>query len=182
MISKKKGTAVADPAPGRPPSSAPGNGTARADADLRAEPAETLLGIGQVAGRLGVSERTLRYYEEIGLIIPLDRVPGHARRYDEAVVARVARIVELRELMGFNLEEIRSILVNEDRLHTLREEYHSGKTDSARNADLLAESLALQEDLRDKVVAKARHLEDFLAELDGRISRTRKAAGLTEPE
>ncbi|MGH9116231.1 MAG: MerR family transcriptional regulator, partial [Acidimicrobiales bacterium] len=67
--------------------------------------AAALLSIGRAAARLGVSERTLRYYEEIGLLSPAGHTPGRIRRYSEADMARVERIRELRDLMGFNLDE-----------------------------------------------------------------------------
>ncbi|MGH9108090.1 MAG: MerR family transcriptional regulator [Acidimicrobiales bacterium] len=146
------------------------------------EPGEALFPIGQVAVRLDMSERTLRYYEEIGLLTPVERTPGRIRRYSEADITRVARIRELRELMGFNLEEVGAVLANEDRLYALRQEYRSGEAAPARRARLLAECLELHEDLRARVVAKKRHLAEFLAELDARSARIRAAAGLPEPE
>lgn len=141
-----------------------------------------LLSIGQVASRLEVSERTLRYYEELGLLTPAAHPPGRIRRYDESAIARVTRIKELRELLGFNLDEVGSILANEDRLQVLRDEYRSKPPAPARRAELLAESLALQEQLRAKVVSKACHLKEFLAELDARMARVRELAGLPEPD
>ena len=50
--------------------------------------------IGELAGRTGVSERSLRYYEEQGMIAP-ERTSGGQRRYSQAAVDRVIRIQEL---------------------------------------------------------------------------------------
>ncbi|MGH9055030.1 MAG: MerR family transcriptional regulator [Acidimicrobiales bacterium] len=147
--------------------------------EFKQEGNQALVSIGRAAARLGVSERTLRYYEEIGLLAPVDHTPGRIRRYSEAEMARVGRIKELRDLMGFNLDEIRSILGNEDRLQELREEYRAGVA-GPRRAALLGECLDLQEDLRAKVVAKAALLGDFLAELDARIAKTRAVACVGE--
>ncbi len=55
------------------------------------------LSIGDVARRTGVTERTLRYYEELGLLAP-DRDPGGRRRYDAATLDRLYRVRLLREL------------------------------------------------------------------------------------
>src|SRR5437660_6702189 len=66
--------------------------------------------IGEVAAQLGVSPRTLRYYEELGLLRPSSKTAGGARRYSEAEVERLLRIRDLQELLGFNLEEIRVVL------------------------------------------------------------------------
>lgn len=94
--------------------------TAGGDAGGDQEP-DGLLKIGVVAARLGISERTLRYYEEVGLLRPHQHHPGAGRRYCDADVERVQRIRELQGLMGFNLEEIRRIVAAEDRLRSLRE-------------------------------------------------------------
>jgi DNA-binding transcriptional MerR regulator len=64
------------------------------------------LRIGEAAARVGVSSRTLRYYEELGLLTPSGRTPGGARRYTNEDIARLEHIRVLQELMGFNLEEI----------------------------------------------------------------------------
>lgn len=55
------------------------------------------LTIGEVTARTGVTERTLRYYEELGLLAP-DRDPGGRRRYNRATLDRLYRVRLLREL------------------------------------------------------------------------------------
>jgi DNA-binding transcriptional MerR regulator len=142
----------------------------------------TLSGIGAVAGRTGVSERTLRYYEELGLLRPTAHRRGGSRLYCEADVERVAHIRELQALMGFNLEEIRGIVAAMDRLDALRDEY-KGTADSGHQRELLEEAARALEDLRGQVMAKRDHLESFLAKLDARIERNRKrlACGTAEP-
>ena len=63
---------------------------------------EPLLGIGAAAERAGVSERALRYYQQLGLLVPAC-TPGGLRRYSEDDLARVARIRELQALLGLDL-------------------------------------------------------------------------------
>src|SRR5437773_5312667 len=79
--------------------------------------------IGEVAEAAGVSTRTLRYYEELGLLSPSGHSPGGARRYSDADLARVLRIRELQQLVGFNLDEIKTIVAADARLDELRTEY-----------------------------------------------------------
>ncbi len=57
--------------------------------------------IEQVATRTGLTKRTLRYYEEVGLLPPTGRTEGNYRRYSESDVQRLERIKELRDLLGF---------------------------------------------------------------------------------
>jgi DNA-binding transcriptional MerR regulator len=71
--------------------------------------------IGEVAARAGVTTRTLRYYQELGLLAPSGRSPGGTRRYSESDIARLLRILELRNVMGLGLERIRLIVQAEDR-------------------------------------------------------------------
>jgi DNA-binding transcriptional MerR regulator len=49
--------------------------------------------IGEVAERAGVTTRTLRYYQEFGLLDPSDHRPGNNRRYSDTDVARLMRII-----------------------------------------------------------------------------------------
>jgi MerR family transcriptional regulator, repressor of the yfmOP operon len=132
-----------------------------------------LLGIGAAAQRLGVSERALRYYQQIGLIVPASTTPGGLRRYSESDVARVERIVELKTLLGLNLDEIAVVLRNEDRIAQIRLTYHDERTSEDERRQLTRECLALQEDLRATVEVKRAALDAFLTDLNARISRAR---------
>ena len=70
--------------------------------------------IEQVAAQTGLTKRTLRYYEELGLLPPTDRTEGNYRRYSEADIQRLEHIKKLRDLLGFSLADIREILNAED--------------------------------------------------------------------
>ncbi|GAC1379382.1 MAG: MerR family transcriptional regulator [Ktedonobacteraceae bacterium] len=75
---------------------------------------QKLYTIEQVALRTGLTKRTLRYYEEVGLLPPTDRTEGNYRRYSEFDMQRLNRIKELRDLLGFSLNDIRELLEAED--------------------------------------------------------------------
>src|SRR6204780_3680759 len=79
-----------------------------------------LLGIGAAAAQAGVSERALRYYQQLGLITPCSCTPGGMRRYSEDDLARVARIRQLQALLGLNLDEIAVVLRHEDRIAQIK--------------------------------------------------------------
>jgi DNA-binding transcriptional MerR regulator len=135
-----------------------------------------LLGIGEMAERTGASERALRYYEEIGLLRPETHSTGGFRRYSEVQVARVCRIRELQELMGFNLDEIRVVLAAEDRLEELRAAWHHDDGPGSRR-DILEEALAIVSDLLGKVEDKRARLGEFQAQLEGKVTRYRELLG-----
>ncbi|HXZ64624.1 MAG TPA: MerR family transcriptional regulator [Streptosporangiaceae bacterium] len=138
---------------------------------------EHLLGIGAAAERAGVSQRALRYYQQIGLLTPCGCTPGGLRRYSADDLARVARIRQLQELLGLNLDEIARVLRDEDRMAQIKRAYLDEATSHHERRELLRESLALQHSLRATVEAKRKGIEGFLTELDARIARTRALLG-----
>lgn len=131
--------------------------------------------IGEIADAAGVSTRTLRYYEELGLLSPSGHSPGGARRYSDTDLARVLRIRELQELVGFNLDEIKTIVAGESRLEELRSEFRAGHTPQ-REGELVAEAIEINDKLRDEMQAKLSRLETFLADLDARAALYRRRA------
>jgi MerR family transcriptional regulator, repressor of the yfmOP operon len=130
-----------------------------------------LLGIGAAASRVGVSERALRYYQQLGLIVPSCTTSGGLRRYSQDNIARLERIRELQTLLGLNLDEIAIVLRNEDRMAQIRRTYHDERTSDDERRRLTRECLTLQASLRATVEAKRAALESFLADLDARIRR-----------
>ena len=137
--------------------------------------------IGEVAEQAGVSTRTLRYYEELGLVSPSGHSPGGARRYSDADLARVLRIRELQHLVGFNLDEIKTIVAAEARLDELRSEYAVISDARAggppqRERELIAEAIEINNQLREDMRAKLSRLETFLADLEARAALYRRRA------
>ncbi|TAN24191.1 MAG: MerR family transcriptional regulator [Actinomycetota bacterium] len=133
--------------------------------------------IGVVAERIGISERTLRYYEEFGLVTPSAYSRGGARLYDEDVINRVSHIRNLQSLMGFNLEEIKDILSVEDHLDQIRIEYRSG---SKPKKELLSAAINILNDLQAKVRDKQVGLQNFQNELEARLTRIHNALDETD--
>jgi DNA-binding transcriptional MerR regulator len=133
------------------------------------------LRIGEVARRLGVSTRTLRYYEELGLVAPSDRSPGGSRRYAEVDVERIVHIRELQQVLGFDLDQIGQMLEAEDRLDVLRTEYRNGPS-AKRQAAILQECVDLNQRLQALVGRKMGQLEGMLAELKAKARRYEEVA------
>jgi MerR family transcriptional regulator, repressor of the yfmOP operon len=140
-------------------------------ADGRPAEPEELLGIGAAAARAGVSERALRYYQQLGLLTPACTTPGGLRRYSADDLARVARIRELQALLGLNLDEIAIVLRNEDRQAQIRRAYQDERTSEEERLRLTREYLTLLGGLRETVEAKRAALDSFMNDLDARIGR-----------
>ncbi|MEU8277066.1 MerR family transcriptional regulator [Microbispora bryophytorum] len=116
---------------------------------------EGLAQIGEVAERLGLSLRTIRHYEEVGLIVPA-RTQGGFRLYSEQDVQRLALIRRMKPL-GFTLEEMRDLLEITDRL--ARDDDEPGllarlqlfERAVAERADKLREQLAMAREFAEQL-------------------------------
>jgi DNA-binding transcriptional MerR regulator len=101
---------------------------------------EKPLRIGEVAEQTGTTPRTIRYYEEIGLLPgSVEREQGKHRCYSQADVARVKEIVRLRDLLGLSLEQLSRLLEAETARAELRQEYQ--RTDDAGTRRRILEEL-----------------------------------------
>jgi MerR family transcriptional regulator, repressor of the yfmOP operon len=101
--------------------------------------AERTLRIGELAELTGTTPRTIRYYEEIGLLGgAAERTQGKHRSYSQADVDRVKEILRLRDLLGLSLEQLSQLLEAETARADLRREYQ--QTESAPERKRILES------------------------------------------
>lgn len=104
--------------------------------------AKAELRIGDVAKLAGTTPRTIRYYEEIGLLpASAARERGAHRTYAEGDVERLADLLRLKDLLGLSLEELKRLVEAEDARADLRREWESGVEDPVRRRQILDESL-----------------------------------------
>lgn len=129
--------------------------------------------IGEAAEQVGVSCRTLRYYEELGLLAPSQHSAGGARRYTPDDLARLVRIRELQELLGFDLGEIGAILRGEDQLADIRSQYR-GEPAPGRRLAMIEEAAAINDGLRSVVRAKQERLAEMMDHLEEKARRYRE--------
>jgi MerR family copper efflux transcriptional regulator len=93
----------------RPDQTAPDGASVVYEGGVTGSARAGLLQIGQVAERTGLSLRTIRFYEENGLVVPTTRSEGGFRLYSDADVARLEVIKRMKPL-GFSLEEMHQLL------------------------------------------------------------------------
>jgi MerR family transcriptional regulator, repressor of the yfmOP operon len=84
---------------------------------------EPYLQIGEVADRTGVTQRTLRFYEERGLLKPPSRMEGGFRLYSQEDILRVEQIKRLQNLLGLTLAEIKDMVEGEEVRSEMRATY-----------------------------------------------------------
>ncbi|HYM16235.1 MAG TPA: MerR family transcriptional regulator [Dehalococcoidia bacterium] len=143
--------------------------TRRPAADPPSE-AQAYLQIGEVADRTGVTQRTLRFYEEKGLLKPPSRLDGGFRLYSEDDVQRVERIKRLQTLLGFTLADIKEMVEAEEIKTQIRAEYRVDAEISERRAKL-ARATEVTERQVAMIDQKLAALQDMKAHLEQKLAQ-----------
>jgi DNA-binding transcriptional MerR regulator len=120
-----------------------------------ADDATGLVSIGQLAKAAGVSSRTIRYYEELGILPEPRRSPGGTRKYPKEYGRYIAAALALKDL-GFRLEEVKPLA----RLAAGRTVSPGQRDAAARLVENKIEALARQ-------VTVLRRLHDSVRQPDG---------------
>jgi DNA-binding transcriptional MerR regulator len=134
------------------------------------------LRIGEIAERSGVTPRTIRYYEELGLLPRTEREHGKHRSYTESDVERLREVTRLRDLLGLSLDELRSMITAEDARAEVRRRFQ--ETDSREERlELLDRALPhidTQLRLVRRRLGELQELETDLVERRKRVKRRRR--------
>ena len=139
-----------------------------------------LLRIQEVADVVGLTARSIRYYEEIGLLEPAARSEGAYRLYDADDIARLQFIKGLRDDAGFSLAEIGQLLEDETARAENRARFRTSRRPAERRAVLLdgiaridrqvatlRAKIARLQSMIDAADERRVHLESHLRELIG---------------
>jgi MerR family transcriptional regulator, repressor of the yfmOP operon len=126
--------------------------------------------IGEVAEATGLTQRTIRYYEELGLLKPAAHISGGNRRYDDEDLERLSLIKRLREVVGLSLADIRTFLDTESQRESLKAEYEA-TTDPARKNAVLERAEPLLERRIALLERKLAAVQAFLDEERARLKR-----------
>src|SRR4029078_8552558 len=94
-------------------------------------PATRLLKIQEVSAETGLTPRSIRYYEVVGLLEPAGRSEGAYRLYDASDLERVRTIKELRDEAGFSLAQIGQLLEDEAARERNRERFRTSHDPNA---------------------------------------------------
>jgi DNA-binding transcriptional MerR regulator len=100
------------------------------------------LRIGELARRAGTTPRTIRYYEEFGLLPGApQRDAGQHRLYGDSDIERVQQLLRLKDLLGLSLDELRDVIEAEEARGALRAEWHEGDPSPQRRRQIAEEAL-----------------------------------------
>lgn len=131
---------------------------------------EPYLQIGEVADRTGVTQRTLRFYEERGLLKPPSRMEGGFRLYSEEDVDRVEQIKRLQSLLGLTLAEIKDMVEAEEIKTELRATYRPDLDAESRIARLVR-AIEVTERQFEIIGAKVGAMVEMKADLEAKLQR-----------
>jgi MerR family transcriptional regulator, repressor of the yfmOP operon len=130
--------------------------------------------IGDVAERVGVTTRTIRYYEELGLLGTASaRTKGAHRLYSEADIARLEELIRLRDLLGLTLEELVALAEAEEAREALRNQWAESATDDER-ARIVEAAIPLVERQLELVRARQDRLSEFAGDLSDKLRRLKQ--------
>ena len=142
---------------------------------------ERYLQIGEVAEQLGLTPRTLRYYEEIGLLEAPTRMEGGFRLYSAADITRLENIVQLKRLLGFSLREIKQVVEAMESLKLLRQESKQA-ADLETKRDSLRKGLEILEQQVDVLDGRMRQVAELRDRFNERSLRVRERLQQIEAE
>ncbi len=135
------------------------------------------LRIGEVARLAGVTTRTLRYWEQIGLVAPSGHLDSGQRLYSTVELGRAIRIRGLQVLLGLSLAEIRAVLDTDDVLDRLRNAYRQGAR-ADRQRRLLADAIVASDRLIGRLDDTLGRIEEFRRE---RIAQGERGCAAARP-
>jgi DNA-binding transcriptional MerR regulator len=149
-----------------------------------------LLRIQEVSALVGLTSRSIRYYEELGLLKPAARSEGSYRLYDEDDLERLRFIKGLRDDAGFSLADIGRLLEDETARERNRRRFRTATDPDERRAilhdafdqvDRQIATLGAKIERLQAMVAEAKtrraHLESHLAEIDAGVEPTPHSHG-----
>jgi DNA-binding transcriptional MerR regulator len=127
--------------------------------------------IGEVADEIGITVRTIRYYEELGLLDEGDgRNKGSHRLFSQSDVDRLRELIRLRDLLGLSLAELTELADTAQVQQCLRNQWNQTTSDQAR-ADIFRSAISNVERQLDLVHARQRSLADFEVQLIAKVAQ-----------
>lgn len=133
----------------------------------------TFYQIGEVCHLTGLTQRALHYYDEIGLLVPSERLTGGQRLYTDADLERIGRIKTLKGLLGLSLSEIKRIL-DADEARERSFAAAAQTADPARRRRALQEALRVTEEQLHSVRDKAEQLVRLQRDLERQVRDLRR--------
>jgi len=133
--------------------------------------------IEDVAKMCGLTKRTLRYYEEIGLLPPPERSKGGMRLYSRAHIDRLKRLINARDVLGFSLQDLQSYVSINEQLEAYVQGYRQTDDEAEKREKLLEMESVGRDQLRiideklEKITQLRNETEQFLIRVQHALAR-----------
>lgn len=131
------------------------------------------LTIDNVAKQLGITPRTLRYYEEVGLISAAARTNGGHRLYDEKTIDMLQQILRLKEHLGISLQEIQETLSAEQSLQELKKNFQEQNENIEEQKRIVQNFIQILEELIEKMNRKIENIQIMKLQYQERMVRAK---------
>ncbi|WP_430509902.1 MerR family transcriptional regulator [Gottfriedia solisilvae] len=133
--------------------------------------------IDDVAKECGLTKRAIRYYEEIGLIPPPDRSEGGFRLYTDQHIERLKQIMNVRDVLGFSLQEVQEYISISDAFEERRLEYRAAKEtlDDEKIREKLIEIKPILSKQLNMIDEKLKKMNDIRNNMDDMYQKILKA-------
>jgi DNA-binding transcriptional MerR regulator len=140
---------------------------------MQARADERLRRIGEVADELGVTTRTIRYYEQLGLLGDGDRrLKGTHRLYSPSDIDRLRELIRLRDLLGLSLNEVTQLADAAQVQQCLHAQWQHTSSNRTR-ARIIRSAITNVERQLDLVHTRQRGLADFEVQLTEKLTKLR---------
>ncbi|WP_336787559.1 MerR family transcriptional regulator [Paenibacillus sp. MMO-177] len=132
--------------------------------------------IEDVAKMVGLTKRTLRYYEELGLLTPPERSEGGFRLYTDFHVERLKKLINARDVLGFSLQELQQYVAMSEEFINQRDEIRQTEDAGLRlqKIDELEQTVDKQLELLDQKLEKMKNMRSEISQLKDRINEAKK--------
>ncbi|PAD58659.1 MerR family transcriptional regulator [Bacillus sonorensis] len=130
--------------------------------------------IDQMAKRSGLTKRTIRFYEEIGLLSSPKRTEGGVRLYSEDDLEELERVISAKEVLGFSLQELQQFMETSKHLEMHKEGYLLSLDKKERKEKLEDIRHMLDEQMR-MIDEKIEKFQSFRKRLEGMQKKARNA-------
>lgn len=125
---------------------------------------------------VGLTKRTLRYYEELGLLIPPERSEGGFRLYTDDHVERLKKLINARDVLGFSLQELQQYVAMSEEFINQRDEIRQTEDVELRlrKIDELEQTVDKQLEMIDLKLEKMKNMRSEIHQLKDRINEAKK--------
>jgi DNA-binding transcriptional MerR regulator len=140
--------------------------------------------IDQVAAQSGLTKRTIRYYEEIGLLPPPQRSEGGVRYYTPEHVALLKKIKQAKDALGFSLHELQNFISLGNIIETQKIGYKQAaeRAEQKEKLRVIIETLTEKLNLIDQRIMKIETVRNDLLELKKKAQALAETLELEEKQ